>query len=129
MRLPILMSLALLSTGCAYNQKPVVDLDGVDPVQYEQDYAACERYAESVDKGEAARVGATNAGAAGAAGGAVVGAIEDGASGALIGAVAGGIGGAAMGASAGAGEATRTQALVLRRCLSERGYVVYDLER
>ncbi|SHI24921.1 hypothetical protein [Ferrimonas marina] len=126
MRTPALMAALLLMAGCAYNQKPVVDLDGVDMAQYEQDFARCQHYAESVDKGEAARVGAVNSGVAGAAGGAIVGAIEDGGSGAVVGAAAGGLFGGLFGAAGGATEATGQQAYVLRKCLSERGYTVYD---
>ncbi|GAA4889346.1 glycine zipper family protein [Ferrimonas pelagia] len=123
----LLITAAALS-GCAYNQKPVVDLDGVDMAQYQHDYARCQHFAESVDKGEAAKVGAINAGAAGAAGGAVVGGLEEGVEGAVVGAVAGGLFGSLFGAAGGAGEATSQQALVLRRCLAERGYRVYDLK-
>ncbi|MGY3572192.1 glycine zipper family protein [Vibrio sp. SCSIO 43135] len=119
-------SLAL--TACAYNQQPVVDMTNVDPVQYEQDFNYCQGYAENVDKGEAAKVGAENSAIGGAAMGAVLGAIDSGIGGAVVGAAAGGAVGAGAGALGGSEEATKTQALVLRQCLSHKGYTVYDLE-
>ncbi|WP_286341295.1 glycine zipper family protein [Ferrimonas sp. YFM] len=113
--------------GCAYNQAPIVDLNGKDQAQYEQDYAYCQEYALKVDKGEAAKVGAANSAAVGAGGGAVVGAIENGLEGALIGAAVGAAAGGAYGAAEGSVRATETQALVLRNCLKEKGYKVYDV--
>ncbi|MBY6187146.1 glycine zipper family protein [Marinobacter hydrocarbonoclasticus] len=128
MRMTMMLALAVLSAGCAYNQAPVVDMSGVDPAQYEQDLAYCESYAQSVDKAEAAAVGAANGAAVGTGSGAVVGAIEDGWEGAVAGALAGALVGASVGAAEGGVSSTKVQSLVLRRCLSEKGYTVYDLE-
>ncbi|MBY5993009.1 glycine zipper family protein [Ferrimonas balearica] len=126
--LALVALVALLGAGCAYNQQPVVEMSGVDPAQYQRDLAYCEGYARSVDKGEAARVGAVNSAAVGGAGGAVVGAVDDGWEGAVAGALAGALVGATFGAAEGGISATDTQALVLRRCLQNQGYTLYDID-
>ncbi|HHG3074312.1 TPA: glycine zipper family protein [Vibrio parahaemolyticus] len=114
--------------ACAYNQKPVVDMTNVDQAQYEQDFAYCQGYAEKVDKTEAAKSDATNGAMTGALIGAAAGALEDGIGGAAVGAVAGSAVGAGAGALGGANDSTKTQALVLRKCLQNKGYTVYDLD-
>ncbi|MGL1076599.1 glycine zipper family protein [Vibrio parahaemolyticus] len=114
--------------ACAYNQKPVVDMTNVDQAQYEQDFAYCQGYAEKVDKTEAAKSEATNGAMTGALIGAAAGALEDGIGGAAVGAVAGSAVGAGAGALGGANDSTKTQALVLRKCLQNKGYTIYDLD-
>lgn len=122
----VVMVLGLLSSACAYNQAPVVDMAGVDHDEYQRDLAICENYAMQVDKREAAAVGAQNSAAAGAGTGAVVGLFEDGVGGAAVGAVVGAVIGSASGAVEGSLEATKDQARVLRNCLAQKGYIVYD---
>ncbi len=124
----IALGFTLTLAACAYNQQPVVDMTGVDKAQYEADFSYCQSYATKVDKDEAAKTQAKNGAVTGAAIGAVAGALEDGLGGALVGAAAGGAIGAGTGAAEGANDATKTQALVLRRCLAKKGYTVYDLE-
>ncbi|ADN77547.1 conserved hypothetical protein [Ferrimonas balearica DSM 9799] len=128
MRTQLAAAFALLMTGCAYNQAPVVDMTNVDPSDYQNDLAYCETYAEQVDKGEAAKVGAVNGSLSLGGAGAIAGAVDNGWSGALVGMLVGASLGAAGGSADGALEATRVQGQVLRRCLSEMGYHVYDLE-
>lgn len=126
---PILvLSFSCLLAACAYNQKPVVDMTNVDPKQYEADFSYCQSYAEKVDKKEAASTEAKNGAVTGAVIGAVAGVLEDGIGGAVVGAAAGGAIGAGAGAAGGANDATKTQSLVLRKCLVNKGYVVYDLD-
>ncbi|UTZ43187.1 glycine zipper family protein [Vibrio campbellii] len=122
----LLVTLSSALTACAYNQAPVVDMTNVDQAQYEQDFAYCQGYSEKVDKGEAAKTEAQNGATTGALVGAVAGALENGIGGAAVGAVAGTAVGA--GAVGGANDSTKTQALVLRKCLANKGYTVYDLE-
>ncbi|EHK9577240.1 hypothetical protein [Vibrio parahaemolyticus] len=124
----LLVVLSSSLAACAYNQKPVVDMTNVDQAQYEQDFAYCQGYAEKVDKTEAAKSDATNGAMTGALIGAAAGALEDGIGGAAVGAVAGSAVGAGAGALGGANDSTKTQALVLRKCLQNKGYTVYDLE-
>ncbi|MCX8804305.1 glycine zipper family protein [Vibrio parahaemolyticus] len=124
----LLVVLSSSLAACAYNQKPVVDMTNVDQAQYEQDSAYCQGYAEKVDKTEAAKSDATNGAMTGALIGAAAGALEDGIGGAAVGAVAGSAVGAGAGALGGANDSTKTQALVLRKCLQNKGYTVYDLD-
>lgn len=114
--------------GCSYNREPVVDMTQVDPEQYQADRQYCEDYAEQLDKHEYAKTEAINGAASGALVGTVAGAVEDGWSGALVGALVGTAAGAGVGAISGANDATGKQAVVLRNCLSEKGYKVYDKE-
>lgn len=121
--------LGLISIGlsaCAYNQSPVVDLAGKTDAEYQQDLAYCESFAASVDKQEASRVAAANGAASGAGTGAIVGAFDDGLEGALGGVIVGALVGAVSGSIEGAVEATETQERVLRNCLFDKGYNVYD---
>ncbi|HCE4789157.1 TPA: glycine zipper family protein [Vibrio parahaemolyticus] len=124
----LLVVLSASLAACAYNQKPVVDMTDVDQAQYEQNFAYCQGYAEKVDKTEAAKSDATNGAMTGALIGAAAGALEDGIGGAAVGAVAGSAVGAGAGALGGANDSTKTQALVLRKCLQNKGYTVYDLD-
>ncbi|HCG6538569.1 TPA: glycine zipper family protein [Vibrio parahaemolyticus] len=124
----LLVVLSSSLAACAYNQKPVVDMTNVDQAQYEQHFAYCQGYAEKVDKTEAAKSDATNGAMTGALIGAAAGALEDGIGGAAVGAVAGSAVGAGAGALGGANDSTKTQALVLRKCLQNKGYTVYDLD-
>ncbi|ODX75247.1 hypothetical protein BBM13_05550 [Vibrio parahaemolyticus] len=124
----LLVVLSSSLAACAYNQKPVVDMTNVDQAQYEQDFAYCQGYAEKVDKTETAKSDATNGAMTGALIGAAAGALEDGIGGAAVGAVAGSAVGAGAGALGGANDSTKTQALVLRKCLQNKGYAVYDLD-
>ncbi|ELA9310758.1 glycine zipper family protein [Vibrio parahaemolyticus] len=124
----LLVVLSSSLAACAYNQKPVVDMTNVDQAQYEQDFAYCQGYAEKVDKTEAAKSDATNGAMTGALIGAAAGALEDGIGGAAVGAVTGSAVGAGAGALGGANDSTKTQALVLRKCLQNKGYTVYDLD-
>ncbi|MDF4332051.1 glycine zipper family protein [Vibrio parahaemolyticus] len=124
----LLVVLSSSLAACACNQKPVVDMTNVDQAQYEQDFAYCQGYAEKVDKTEAAKSDATNGAMTGALIGAAAGALEDGIGGAAVGAVAGSAVGAGAGALGGANDSTKTQALVLRKCLQNKGYTVYDLD-
>ncbi|TNZ00677.1 glycine zipper family protein [Vibrio parahaemolyticus] len=124
----LLVVLSSSLAACAYNQKPVVDMTNVDQAQYEQDFAYCQGYAEKVDKTEAAKSDATNGAMTGALIGAAAGALEDGIGGAAVGAVAGSAVGAGAGALGGANDSAKTQALVLRKCLQNKGYTVYDLD-
>ncbi|HAS6626876.1 glycine zipper family protein [Vibrio parahaemolyticus] len=124
----LLVVLSSSLAACAYNQKPVVDMTNVDQAQYEQDFAYCQGYTEKVDKTEVAKSDATNGAMTGALIGAAAGALEDGIGGAAVGAVAGSAVGAGAGALGGANDSTKTQALVLRKCLQNKGYTVYDLD-
>lgn len=124
----LVMTLASTLSACTYNQKPVVDMTNVDPAKYEQDFLYCQGYAENVDKTEAAKSEAANGAVTSALIGAAAGALENGIGGAAVGAAAGGTVGAGAGALSGSNDSTKTQSLVLRKCLQNKGYTVYDLD-
>lgn len=124
----LVMTLASTLSACTYNQKPVVDMTNVDPAKYEQDFLYCQGYADNVDKTEAAKPEAANGAVTGALIGAAAGALESGIGGAAVGAAAGGAVGAGAGALSGSNDSTKTQSLVLRKCLQNKGYTVYDLD-
>ncbi|HHX8654891.1 TPA: glycine zipper family protein [Vibrio diabolicus] len=124
----LIMTLASTLSACTYNQKPVVDMTNVDPAKYEQDFLYCQGYADNVDKTEAAKSEAANGAVTGALIGAAAGALESGIGGAAVGAAAGGAVGAGAGALSGSNDSTKTQSLVLRKCLQNKGYTVYDLD-
>ncbi|ACY53267.1 MULTISPECIES: glycine zipper family protein [Vibrio diabolicus subgroup] len=124
----LVMTLASTLSACTYNQKPVVDMTNVDPAKYEQDFLYCQGYADNVDKTEAAKSEAANGAVTGALIGAAAGALENGIGGAAVGAAAGGAVGAGAGALSGSNDSTKTQSLVLRKCLQNKGYTVYDLD-
>ncbi|MCS0389279.1 glycine zipper family protein [Vibrio diabolicus] len=124
----LVMTLASTLSACTYNQKPVVDMTNVDPAKYEQDFLYCQGYADNVDKTEAAKSEAANGVVTGALIGAAAGALESGIGGAAVGAAAGGAVGAGAGALSGSNDSTKTQSLVLRKCLQNKGYTVYDLD-
>jgi outer membrane lipoprotein SlyB len=117
----ILLSLLVL-TACQSaprNWEPIIDRQGVDMNRYVADLAECRSYADSIDPAERAAVAA----AGGAAVGAVVGVVagdnrESAARGAAIGAVAGGV--------RGARQARQEINMIVRNCLTGRGYRVLN---
>jgi len=114
----LLCSLALLLLGGCAARKPLVDMKGVDPVQYQADLAECEKYAEQ---------------APGPGGGAAGGAIFGGAIGYGVGRAVGvrdpsavGRGGVVVGGARGAGKGAQTRKEVVSKCLTGRGYKVLN---
>lgn len=112
----IILLTITFAAGCAGRSKPIIDPEGVDMEQYQNDLAQCEQIAQQVEQ---------KAGA-GAAGGAVVGG--------LIGAITGdsdrvarsaGVGAVAGGAK-GAGATAREKSTVIKNCLRNRGYKILN---
>ena len=118
----VLLPCVLLAAGCATMKDPsgaIVDMQGVNPQQYEIDLAECRQYADEVPV--AKHVGTA------AAAGAVTGAVG----GVLSGANTSGIGqtagvGAVYGGAAAGVSAVREHRYVLRECLRGRGYRVLN---
>lgn len=115
------LGLTLIATACSSTPgKPIVDMQGVNAYQYEQDLAECSSYADEVNVAGKTAGGA----AAGAAVGVALGAIWDGyrgnspERGAATGAVVGGAGGVGSGLS--------EQSQVVKNCLRGRGYRVLN---
>ncbi len=108
-------SLMLTIIACAAHPDPIVDMKGVNPELFSQDWEDCEGYSEQIAMGKGVAKGA----GAGAVVGAVGGAIHDdvgrgAASGALIGATRSGL------------TADRDKQQVFKRCLRGRGYRVLN---
>ena len=108
---------SVLLAGCA-SRGPIVDTQGVNAAQYQQDLAQCEQYADQVGVGRSA--------AGGALGGAAIGA--------LIGSIFGnsdtakrtGGAGAVVGGAKGAAKGAQEKDQVVKNCLRGRGYRVLN---
>lgn len=108
-------ALALCAVACAANPDPIVDMQGVDPVLYEQDLADCKQYSRQIRT----EVGVAKGAAGGAAVGGAIGAIGgDTAKGAGVGAVAGGAKSAQLN--------EREKQRVVKNCMRGRGYKVLN---
>lgn len=113
----------LLISACTNRvvYKPIVDMKGVDPINYQQDLRECQGYAEQVSPTGEAIAGALVGAAAGAAIGAAAGSqFHQAGFGAQYGATTG----AAMGGVAGTASGVSGQAQVVGNCLLGRGYKV-----
>lgn len=115
--------LVFVAALCACAQQPfahppIVDMRGVDAVQYRVDLAECDQYAEQVSVGQ--RVAA----------GAVAGAVIGGAVGAAVGnsntAQRSAGAGAVIGGARGGADGFRERNYVIRNCLRNRGYAVLN---
>ena len=105
-------------SACAAHPDPIIDMQGVDQEQFDQDWSECEAYSEEVQVSRGVAKGAATGAAIGAVVGAIGGNSTDVADGAGTGAVYGG-------ASSGLG-ASREQQMVFKRCMRGRGYRVLN---
>ena len=106
---------ALLTTACASSKRVVVDKQGIDEAQYQQDLTNCRAVADEVSTDRDA--------AEGAAGGAVIGGILGaifGNSGRMAG------GGAVIGAAGKAEDVEQEKSQVIKNCMRGRGYRVLN---
>ncbi|MGB4248751.1 MAG: hypothetical protein WBJ75_13635 [Pseudohongiellaceae bacterium] len=109
----------IILTACAGAQRrPIVDMQGVNVAQYNQDLAECQSYADEVEAGRQVAGGAVAGAVVGAAIGAAVGSSDT----AQRAAGAGAVGGGARGAAS----AVRERNQVLSNCLRGRGYRVLN---
>lgn len=110
----ILLGVAVLS-NCVAHPEPIIDKRGVNMSTYAADLEECTTYADVISVGEGV--------AKGAAGGAAVGA----AAGAISGDAGRGAGYGAIYSAARSGtEADRAKQMVVKRCLTGRGYKVLN---
>ena len=116
-QLIVALSAVLLIAGCA-SRNIIIDPQGVNMAQYNQDLNECTALAEQVDVGRQTAGRALAGAAVGAAIGAAVGNSDTAQRGAGAGAVAGG--------ARGAGQATTEKQVVVRNCLRNRGYSVLN---
>ena len=108
-------------SACASQNRlgePIVDLQGTDPVMYDQDLAECRTYASEVALGAKVGTGA----AAGAVLGGLIGAAVGDSSTAQRVAGAGAVHGGARGGVDG----VRERSTVVKNCLRHRGYKVLN---
>ena len=109
-RIALITLAALLTTACASSKRVVVDKQGIDEAQYQQDLSDCRAVADEVSTGRDA--------AEGAAGGAVIGGI--------LGAIFGNSGTAGGMAAGKAGDAEQEKSQVVKNCMRGRGYRVWN---
>ena len=115
-RTSALLGILMAIGACAH--KPIVDMKGVDPQQYQLDLAECDAYADEVRVGQKAGAGAVGGAAVWGAIGAIFGNSSDAARGAGSGAVYGG--------ARGTEEGVREKHQVVSNCLRYRGYAVLN---
>ncbi len=109
------IALLPLLTGCLSHPEPLIDTQGVNMAQLEQDLEACESYGDQVRIEKGVAKGAVAGGAVGAASGAVLG---DAGAGAAVGAIGGGARSAQIG--------EREKSRVVKNCMRWRGYRVLN---
>jgi uncharacterized protein YcfJ len=116
----ILAGLAIALSGCRSNpaEKVIIDPKGTDPVQYRQDLAECDAVSQQAKPGRAAARGALSGAMIGGALGGVLGDSR------TAGRMAGG--GAVVGGASQAGAGMSERELVLRNCMTGRGYRVLN---
>lgn len=102
-------------TSCMSHPEPLIDTQGVNMAQYEQDLEYCVGYGDQVRIERGVAKGAAAGGAVGAATGAVFG---DAGSGAAVGAISGGARSAQLG--------EREKSRVVKNCMRYRGYRVLN---
>jgi len=109
------MGLLLPLAGCLSHPEPLIDNQGVNMAQLEQDLEACQGFGDQVRIEKGVAKGAAAGGALGAATGAVFG---DAGSGAAVGAIGGGARSAQIG--------EREKSRVIKNCMRWRGYRVLN---
>ena len=120
-KIAVSMCVTAMLTGCA-GYRPIVDMQGVDRMRYEQDLKECQRYAEQISPAKSTAAGAGIGAGLGALVGVVVGATLNVDVGKMagFGAAIGGLNGAAVGGT----EAAKVQVQIIQNCMKGRGYSV-----
>lgn len=115
---PLLTMLAIVMAacaGCAAHPDPIVDMKGVDPEAFAQDWDECEVYTEEVIIAQGVAKGSATGAAVGAIAGAINGDVgQSAATGALYGGTKSGL------------DADSDKQRVFKRCLAGRGYRVLN---
>jgi hypothetical protein len=105
----------IMIAGCAAHPDPIVDMKGVDPDAFAQDWHECESYTEEILISKGIVKGAATGAAVGAIAGAIDGDVSESAA----------IGGLYGGTRSGL-RADRERQKVFKRCLRGRGYRVLN---
>ena len=110
-RIALITLAALLTTACASSKRVVVEKQGIDEAQYQQDLSDYRAVADEVSTGRG-----------GAVIGGILGAIfgNSGTAGRMAG------GGAVIGAAGKAGDAEQEKSQVVKNCMRGRGYRVLN---
>ena len=114
----ILLLLIIVAVSACATHKVIVDKQGIDMTQYEQDLAECSQYAEEVDAGSEVAKGAVGGAVIGGAVGAILGGRK---SAERLGGVA-----AVTGAAGSGSSASREKNQVIKNCLRGRGYKILN---
>ncbi len=118
-KLILSLTVFLLTAGCrATDDRPIVDMRGVNEAQYFTDLTQCQLYADDVAAGRQVARGAVGGAVVGGAVGAAVGNSDTAQRAAGAGAI--------VGASRGAAGAMSERQRVIRNCLRGRGYRVLN---
>ena len=110
--------IAAFVAGCAAHPDPIIDMQGVDLEEFDQDWVECESYTNEVSMTKGVAKGAGLGAAIGAVAGAVGGNSDDVAEGAAWGSVYGG--------TRSGLDADRDKQMVFKRCMAGRGYRVLN---
>ena len=112
------LCIAAIVAGCAAHPDPIIDMQGVDQEEFDQDWAECESYTDEVLIAKGIAKGTAVGAAVGAVAGAIGGNSSDVAEGAAYGGLYGGTGSGL--------DADREKQYVFKRCMSGRGYRVLN---
>ena len=114
----LLTCIVAFVAGCAAHPDPIIDMQGVDQEEFDQDWVECESYTDEVLISHGVAKGAGLGAAIGAVAGAIGGNSSDVAEGAAYGGVYGG-------AESGL-DADREKQQVFKHCMRLRGYSVLN---
>jgi uncharacterized protein YcfJ len=125
----IVLALALIVSSCAHSfvdtYEPVIDTQNIDSNRYASDLRDCRAFAVREDPATKAAQGALAGVVVGALLGAALGSsFGQAGRGAGIGAGIGAVEGGAIGTVGGAASGVEAQQIIVKRCLSRRGYQV-----
>ena len=109
---------AAFAAGCAAHPDPIIDMQGVNLEEFDQDWVECESYTNEVSTTKGVAKGAGLGAAIGAVAGAIGGNSDDVAEGAAWGGAYGGTGSGL--------DADREKQMVFKRCMAGRGYRVLN---
>jgi hypothetical protein len=119
-RLVLLSSIIVVTqlAGCAAHPEPIIDMQGVDEDQFNEDWNECAAYTKEVRMAEGVGKGAAAGAVIGAAAGAIGGNSNDVREGAAVGGLYGGVRSGL--------DADRQSQQVFKRCMRGRGYRVLN---
>ena len=115
---PLILTLAVLVSGCAAHPDPIIDTKGEDPETMAQDWKECDAFSEEVQISKGVAKGAGTGAVVGAVAGAIGGNSDDVRDSAALGGLYGG--------TRSGLDAAEEKQLVFKRCMAGRGYRVLN---